>query len=221
MILPLCLVLSIDVSSSFEPLDYQSVMHGHANALTQQRIIDTVESLGGSFAITIQQWAEVAVTSVDWRIITTRAELEELASVVGDLPRAFRGGTWTHVGMAYAMHSFDSAPIECDRKTIDIVSDGPAGVTVDHVTALRDTAYENGIRINTLGVTTYYGGGEEDGPVRSATYPNPENWLREYVMTPNGFSMAADGMEEFQRAIAVKLSLELALLEMENNHEYQ
>lgn len=219
MILPLCLVLSIDVSSSFEPLDYELVMQGHANALRQQRIIDTVEGLGGSFAITIQQWSERAVTVVDWRIITTRAELEELANVVSNVPGAFNDGTSTHIGMSYAMNSFDSAPIQCDRKTIDIVSDGPSNVSVNYVTELRDIAYENGIRINTLGVTTYYGGGEE-GPVRNTTYPNPENWLREYVMTPNGFSMAADGMEEFQRAIAVKLSLELALLEMENNYGY-
>lgn len=196
----LALVMAVDVSASVNDERFTLQRDGVAKGLESEAVFAAIMAgAHQTIELAIVEWSEEQHVLVDWTIIRNRADLKAVVEALrtGDRPRV---GWKTSVGdgIAKAVALFDSAPLEADRKVIDVSGDGAQNCGHLAAERARDTAVAQDITINGLPITS----GEE---------PDVDHWYREHVIGGAGsFMIVATGHENFSDAMRMKLSLEVA-----------
>jgi hypothetical protein len=194
------LVMAVDVSSSVNDERFALQRDGIAEGLLSPAVLDAVA--GGpqqTIELAIIEWSEEQSVLLDWTIIRTKADLDE---VVAALHTKFRPkvGWKTDIGggIAKAVALLDGAPLAASRRVIDVSGDGQQNC--GHISAeeARSAAMAKDITINGL-------------PITSGDEPDVDRWYEQHVIGGAGaFMIVANGHERFPDAMRKKLALEIA-----------
>ncbi|MCG8492213.1 MAG: DUF1194 domain-containing protein, partial [Sneathiellales bacterium] len=149
----LLLVLAMDVSSSVNYEEYGLQLNGYAGALRSPEVVKAIE--GGvheKIAITVTQWAGVKEQSVlvDWKIIQSDEDLNELAEIIEYSSRVFPyGGTAIAEALQHASDQFARSMHQAPRRVIDMSGDGKISIG-QALEPVRDRIVKTGVTINGL-----------------------------------------------------------------------
>lgn len=189
------LVLSIDVSNSIDPAEYQLQVDGMADAMQDQDVIDAM--VAGSVSIAVMQWSgeDRQDLSIPWRQIRTALDVEVLSAEARLMERAFvLSDTAPAEAIYFAVDLFRSAP-DCKSKVIDISGDGTPNAGTETASA-RQFAQQQGITINGIAI-------ESMGMAISS-------FFKRHVITRDGFVITARTHREYPDAIRRKIIRELS-----------
>lgn len=194
------LVLAVDVSGSVSDERFHLQREGISKALDSDEFAAALSS-GNHRAIEIAvvEWAEEQSVIVPWTVVRSRQDLADLAQRLRSTPR-----TWVHTrtdpsgGIAAAHTLLAKAPLQPERKVIDVSGDGEQNTGEISTTEARDAAVAHDITINGL-------------PITSGDDPHVDEWYRANVVGgPGHFMIVADGFGAFADAFRRKLTIEIA-----------
>lgn len=210
----LLLVLAADISRSLDERKFMLQRQGYAAALTSPRVLRAIESgPNGKIAICFVEWSGPAAQAVlvDWTVVATRTDAEQLAARILKAPRLFMDRTAIGHAIDFSVQQLEKAPLRGTRRVIDVSGDGTSNAGRSVVQA-RDAALEKGITINGLAILS-------DVPLPSNpwhTHP-PGGLLAWYennvIGGPGAFAMSAESFEAFGASIASKLIKEISSAE--------
>jgi uncharacterized protein DUF1194 len=197
----LLLALTADVSSSIDDQEFQLQRSGYAEALTDPRVVEAIQSgANRRIAVAFIEWAGHVAQKVviDWTIISDEATAREFGDGLVEAPRSLAGRTSISGGIDFAMRQFERAPYE-GRRTIDVSGDGINNAGRD-VKLARDDAVAHGVTINGLVILG-----------QTTTTPDLEGYYRDNVVGGSGaFVMVAENFASFGDALIHKLVAEIA-----------
>jgi Protein of unknown function (DUF1194) len=197
----LVLALTADVSSSIDDQEFQLQRMGYAEALTDPRVIDAVQSgPNRRIAVAFIEWAGHLAQKVviDWTIISDEATARDFGDILVEAPRSAAGRTSISGAIDFTMRQFERAPYE-GRRTIDVSGDGVNNAGRD-VKLARDDALAKGVTINGLAILG-----------QTATTPDLEGYYRDNVIGgPGAFVIVAENFASFGDALVKKLVAEIA-----------
>lgn len=192
----LCLVFALDASVSVPDAMWTAAVEAHAHALASPKVAAVAEAEG--VALAALAFAGEAQPLVGWRSARTAADLAAVAGALREAaprrPADLGSGTATGEAIRAALVMLDAGP-GCDRKVIDVATDGESNVGEPPHLA-RDAAEEAGVRINAVALRT--------------RHADPAGWARDNAVTPGGFALEAVTWEDWLRAIERKIVLEVA-----------
>lgn len=149
----LLLVLAMDVSSSVNYEEYGLQLNGYAGAFRSPEVFNAIVSgAHKKVAVTITQWAGLKEQSVlvDWKVIETREDLEELAEIIEYSSRVFPyGGTAIAEALQHASDQFARTAHSAPRRVIDMSGDGKISIG-QALEPVRDRIVKTGVTINGL-----------------------------------------------------------------------
>jgi uncharacterized protein DUF1194 len=194
------LVLAVDVSGSVSEERFKLQREGIAQALDSEDLAAVVSSGNHRvIEVAVVEWAEEQVLIVPWTVVRSRQDLAEVASRLRSTPRS-----WVHTrtdpsgGIAAADALFTNAPLQPERKVIDVSGDGEQNTGEIPTTEARDAAVARDITINGL-------------PITSGDEPHVDEWYRANIVGgPGHFMIVADGFDAFADAFRRKLTIEIA-----------
>ncbi len=188
----IALALTVDVSGSISPTEYDLQMQGMADAMEDPSIADAL--VANKIAITVVQWSGVGrqAVSVPWVRIRNTDDLAALIAGIREAPREWRHYS-TAIGDAldFTGALFADAPI-CSRRVIDVSGDGFSNEG-SSVTEARARLIAQGIVINGLaienaveGLAVYYGkdvaGGEGSFVLTASSYRDYPRAIRRKLL---------------------------------------
>lgn len=198
-LMELHLVLAFDVSASVNDREFDLQRTGTAMALRSELVAEAITRAPGGVAIAIVQWSSVSrqALGLDWVELHTRADVNEYADEVADMPRRIPGGgTMIHSGLDFAARLLEAAPRYARRQVVDIAGNGRAD-DEKRLLESRDRLLSRGIVINGLAI-------EED-------FDDLTNYFERFVIGgPNAFVITASGFEDFTTAMEAKLMREIS-----------
>jgi hypothetical protein len=195
----LALVLAVDCSSSVDAGDFHLQMHGIAAALRNPALLAAIAA-GPSrqIALTLLQWSnrDGQVISVPWRLISSRSDIEAVATEVEEAERRWRpGGTGLAAAIDFSIALLQTLPLAARRLAIDVSGDGEDNEGGEPALS-RDIAVALGITINGL-------------PILHGS-PTLERYYRDRVTGgPGSFIVRAEYIRSFRDAMARKLLREV------------
>lgn len=209
----LALVLVSDVSRSVDDTEFQMQKHGYAAAFNDPRVLAAIR--GGAIGAIAVCYVEFAgsyevKTVMDWRIVRDPIGAKAMTDTIEAAPRSFWGRTSISAGIDRAMQMLAEAPLEAQRRVIDVAGDGTNNSGRD-VNAARDDAVAAGVTINGLAIINEH-------PV-SYTYAHVQppggltEWYRLNVTGgPGSFVVEVREFADFGEAMTRKLINEIAAL---------
>lgn len=207
----LLLVLAADVSRSVDQSKFQLQREGYAAAISNPRVLDAIASgPNRRIAICFVEWSGVGSQKlvIDWAVIDGPATARQFGDALLEAPRPFADRTSISGGVEFAVAQLERAPLQAQRKTIDVSGDGTNNSGRD-LTLSRDEAVAKGITINGLVILS-------DRPMTwNPEHTNPPGGLAHYYRTnviggPGAFVVAAEDFNSFGQAIVKKLIAEIA-----------
>jgi hypothetical protein len=209
----LLLVLAADVSRSVDHPKFLLQREGYAAAVSDPHVLDAIKSGPHQrIALCFVEWSGFGAQKlvIDWSLIDGAPAARKFGDQLIELPRSFADRTSISGGIEFAAAQLEHAPVEAQRRTIDVSGDGTNNAGRD-VKLARDEALAKGIVINGLVILS-------DRPVPwNAEHTNPPGGLDKYyqdnvVGGPGAFVLVAENFNSFGRAIIKKLIAEIALL---------
>jgi hypothetical protein len=195
------LVLAVDASGSIDDREFALQREGYARALVHADVLAAIA--GGphrAIALTFIEWSgpRVSAQVVPWTRITDAASAGAVAARIAAAPRTVFG-TGTALGGAidHGMALLARSPFRGVRRIIDISGDGPNNQGRWPAEA-RDEAVARGVTINGLVIEEF----------KLGLF---EHFRDEVIGGPGAFVAAADGFDDFARAVVRKLLRELDL----------
>ncbi|MFK7834611.1 MAG: DUF1194 domain-containing protein [Sulfitobacter sp.] len=200
------LVLLVDVSRSMTEDELELQRRGYAEALRSDEVFRAVRAgLLQTLALSYVEWAGDQQVIVDWRLINSRADLDDFAD---RLTVRFDPGlrrTSISGALDFAARMIDRNAYAGLRRVIDISGDGPNNLG-PRVTDARDRTLAQGITINGLPLMT-----EEAGSFAYFHLPNLDIYYRTCVIGgPQSFVIPVHDWPDFATAVKRKLVLEIA-----------
>ncbi len=195
------LVLAVDSSASIDAHEFALQRHGYARALTHPDVLAAIaRGPQRAIALTFVEWSspEISAQIVPWTRITDAASAGAVAGRIVAAPRTVFG-TGTALGGAVdlGMAMLARSPFRSVHRIIDISGDGPNNQGRWPAEA-RDDAVARGVTINGLAIEEF-----KLGLI--------EHFRDEVIGGPGAFVLAADGFDDFARAVVKKLLQELKL----------
>ncbi len=205
------LLLAVDASGSVSQAEFELQLGGIANAFRDPEIVRAIET--GSLeriAVSLMLWSDGRSRKVnsDWVIVdgpltaelfaqTVLAQVKRRKSFLG------RGGTGIGAAIGHGVKLIERNGISAIRRVIDVSGDGHEtplafGEAMALPEALR-RARRGDVTINGLAILS-------DDP-NLLTY-----YKARVIRGPASFAIAADGFEDFARAIKIKLLREIRLV---------
>lgn len=210
------LCLAADVSESVTQEEYGLQKRGHAAAIADPHVVDTIrKGIHGRIAAAYVEWADQdqQFLAADWHIIDDQASARAFAETIRMSPAppwidwSVRNTSTSEV-VRYCLNQFHLAPASSIRRVIDISSDGTNNVG-RRIDGVRDLAVSQGVVINVLAI--------EDSldPFPDGTHTRPDGGLVRYfennvVGGIGSFVHVASGYSSFGEMIRRKFLLELA-----------
>ena len=195
----IALVLALDISGSVDWKEYRLQRKGLAEAFRHDSLIDVIEYLPGGIAVAISQWSGTyhQQRTIGWHRITNRADALRFAAEIDTITRG-RVGALTATGNAllHAELLFRSNPYTCEKKVIDISSDGRSnqGLSAKRVS---DEIERNGTTINVLAILE-----DDEGLI--------PYFAENIIAGPAAFVQSANDYEDYHEAMRRKLLRELS-----------
>lgn len=189
------LSLLIDVSGSVDDTEYALQLGGYAAAFRNASIQSAISAGSvGNIAVNAIFFDNVGETRIDWTILSNAADATAFADSLDALVNTGGGGTAIGNGIEAATTAITTNVYDGARKVIDVSGDGQNGSGVSLAVA-RDAAIAAGVdAINGL-------------PIGNQSL---EDYFRDNVIAGNGsFVEAANGFEDFERAVLAKLQREI------------
>ena len=145
------LALTVDVSGSISPTEYDLQMTGMADAMEDPTVSGAL--ISNNVAITVVQWSGPGrhEVSIPWVLINSKDDLHALTQTIRQIPRA-----WQHYSTAigdaldFTAGQFEKAP-PCTRQVIDVSGDGYSNEGRS-VSEARARTLQQGIVINGLAI---------------------------------------------------------------------
>ena len=207
----LLLVLAADVSRSIDEGEFELQRKGYAAALTDPKVIAAI--VGGphhAIATTFVEWSGAGdqAVVVDWTVIRDEEAANGMAATILQAPRSFVGRTSISAAIDYSMERLKAAPVEAERRVIDVSGDGTSN-SGRGVTEARDDALAQGVTINGLAIIN------TNANPGYAFHTNPPGGLPKYYQDnviggPGAFLLVVENFETFADAITRKLMSEIA-----------
>ncbi len=200
------LVLAVDASSSMDDGERRMQRNGYASALRSQPVMDAIaHGTQHRIAIVFFEWgsADHQVIVAPWQIVDSPASAEALAQVIAETPSQDLQRTSISAALNFAGTLLAQSGLKADRQVIDVSGDGPNndGIVVSQV---RDQLVSRGISINGLPIVT-------KSPNDFLTMPDLDQYYQHCVIGGDGsFMIPVRGMENFGRALQMKLIIEIA-----------
>jgi Ca-activated chloride channel family protein len=186
----LCLVLLLDASGSVDGSEWALQAQATADAISSPAIVERITNgPNGGIAIAAFEWSERSHVILTWTEIRSQADATHVAQQLTLYQRQLSGSTGVGDALQAALAAFLVAP-ECDRRVVDLSSDGSNNTGSDPVEAVT-TLSAHGILVNGIIIPDE---------------PNVEDWYR---ATLSGFVLTAT-WESYAQAIRQKLQLEIA-----------
>lgn len=222
------LIVAVDVSQSVDEQRYRLQMEGVAQALEDPGVVSAiVNGPNGGILFTMVAWADGAKQVLDWHRIASREDATAVAQQVRALPHS--GGEFTCMARmlrSVALRIIPAMPAKAERVVVDVSGDG-----IDNCSD-RDALHEERDRILSLSATInglpILVPGEND-VVGSGAYRAPgfglrelsrqpdketttlDQWFKDHVIGgPGAFLMAAQGYDDFGRALRQKFVTEIS-----------
>ena len=206
------LILALDVSASVTWSEYRMQQIGLADALRDEEVVDLILfDPDRPVSLLAFEWAGQTGQNLitDWSLLRSRADVLALA----DRIEAFQGSrrsfrTATGSALNFSHDQFKRGPI-CDRRTIDVSSDGKSNIGVKPKEIYATGAFDS-IIVNTLSIgDALY--------EKGAFQQNLE--MFEYFQSqvnhgPGSFTIEARGIADFSNAMKRKLIRELSPLQL-------
>jgi len=207
----LALVLLSDVSRSVDDAEFRLQKAGYAAAFSDPRVLAAIRNGAiGRIAVAYVEFAgsfEVR-TVTEWRIVRDADSARAMTAAIEAAPRSFWGRTSISAGIDHAVQLLAAAPLEAQRRVIDVAGDGTnnAGRPAE---AARDDAVRAGITVNGLAIINEH-------PV-SYTFAHVQppggltEWYRQNVSGgPGAFVLEVREFSQFGEAMTRKLINEIA-----------
>jgi hypothetical protein len=198
----LALVLALDVSGSVTAGEDRLQREGLAAALLSSDVRRAFVS-GGPVALYVFQWSDVTNQEPvlpGWQLIENESDLVRVAQGIAQsrCERGFYLDPPTAIGAALARSSYvlSNGP-NCSRRVINISTDGESNSWLEP-RVVYETRPFDGVTVNALLIT-------EPGSSLEAM----DRLGRTILHGPGAFAVLADGYEDYQRAMRIKLLREL------------
>jgi hypothetical protein len=195
----LILVLAVDSSGSVDSERFALQRKGYAAALTNPEVLASIRSgSNGAIGLIYFEWSGPQLHSdlVGWTRIDGEASAAQVAGVLLSAPRTiFGGGTSISGAIDHSRALLQTSPFAAPRRVIDISGDGRNN-RGRGVAAARAEALADGLIINGL-------------PILGVEYALDRYYEDEVIGGPGSFIVAAEGFEDFGRAILKKLLRDL------------
>jgi hypothetical protein len=207
----LLLVLAADISRSVDEKKFKLQRDGYAAALADPRVVRAMMAgPRGRIALCFIEWASNTeqIIVVDWTLVGSAAEAEDVAGRVRGAPRAFLGRTSISAAIDFAMAHLGRSAFQAPRRVIDVSGDGTNN-SGRAVTEARDEAVAAGVTINGLVILS-----EVPLPT-NPMHTHPPGGLTAYyennvVGGPGAFVVEAESFEAFGQSLISKLIKEIA-----------
>lgn len=204
------LVIAVDVSNSVDERRYRLQMSGIAAALEDPAVVGTIlNGAQGAILVSLVAWSDRPRVALNWMRISTQEEAAAVAARIRRLERITGEFTCVAEMLRYLNDKvLPTIPARSLRKVVDVSGDGADNCNSRiAVPNIRDEIVSYGTIINGLPILE----GSE-----SATL---EDWYDANVRGgPGSFVLAADGFEDFGRAIRQKFIVEISGLEADRAH---
>lgn len=196
------LILSADSSGSIDDDEFNLQRMGYARALTDPRVIKAIRSgPHRGIAVTFVEWSGPGINTqvVNWTRIGGLADASAFAAQLAANERTiFSGGTSLGNALDEGTALFENNGFEGVRRVIDLSGDGfnNRGTWPEEA---RARVVARGITINALAILDYEGDGLKD------------YFRRSVIGGAGAFVIAANGFDDFARAVIRKLLREIFL----------
>ena len=195
------LVLAVDSSGSIDAHEFALQRLGYARALTHPDVLAAIaRGPHRAIALILVEWAgsEIRAQIVPWTRITDAASAGAVAGRIIAAPRTVYGaGTALGGAIDHGMALLAQSPFRGVHRVIDISGDGPNNQG-RWPSEARDDAVARGVTINGLAIEEF-----KLGLI--------EHFRDEVIGGSGAFVLAADGFDDFARAVVKKLLQELNL----------
>ncbi len=192
-------VLAVDSSGSIDGAEFALQREGYARAITHPEVIAAMtRSPHRAIALTFVEWSgpEINTQVVPWSRIPDAASAHAVAERILATPRTiFGGGTALGGAIDLGMALLANNPHRGLRRVIDLSGDGPSN-RGRWPSEARDAAVARGVTINGLAIEDF-----DLGLV--------DHFREEVIGGPGAFVVAANGFDDFARAVRKKLLQEL------------
>ena len=199
------IVLMVDVSRSMSPAELEIQRRGYAEALRSERVFQAIGAgLLQRIAIAYVEWAGTQQIVVDWHLVETRDDLEDIARILTTKFDPTLRRTSISRALSYGTELIETNNYRGLRRVIDVSGDGPNN-DGGRVTEARDAAVAKGVVINGLPLMTRDGRG---------SYWHLDQ-LDIYYQTcviggPGAFVLPVLDWDDFATAVQRKLIMEIA-----------
>ncbi len=195
------LVLAVDSSGSIDEAEFRLQREGYARALTDPKVLAAIRrGPYKAIAVTFVEWSGPEINSqvAGWTRIANETDAAAVAARIMAAPRTiFGGGTALGGAIDLGMALLAASPFKGTRRVIDISGDGPTN-RGQWPSAARDAAVRKRVTINGLAIVDF-----DDSLI--------EHFRDDVIGGPGAFVLAAEGFDDFARAVLKKLLLELNL----------
>lgn len=207
----LALVLALDVSSSVDEDEYHLQKEGLARALMAPEVVRGFLA-GDPVALFVFDWSGPS-TQVPlppgWQVIHSAQDLAQVAAALTTQPRQGLDdpdrSTGLGTALSFAAHALQDGP-QCRARTVDVSGDGTSNDGLSPGFVYRHYPFD-GVTVNALVVGTAWDNGAPPGAEAELV-----TWFQMEVMHgPGAFLVLADGYEDYERAMTVKLLRELQM----------
>ena len=209
----LALVLVSDVSRSVDDAEFRLQKQGYTAAFNDARVLAAVQGGAiGAIAVCYVEFAGSyeARTVIDWRVVRDAGSARAMTDALEAAPRSFWGRTSISGGIDHAVKALAEAPVETERRVIDVAGDGTNN-SGREATAARDEAVAAGITINGLAIINERPAGYAFAHVQPPG--GLTEWYRQNVIGgPGSFALEVREFQAFGEAMTRKLINEIAAL---------
>jgi hypothetical protein len=195
----LALVLLADASGSVDEVELRTQVAGTADGIRDPAVAGALMSgRHGRAALAFGMWSQRTAWGMPWTVVESAEDVLRAADAIEASSPPEKRDTDLAQALRAAGDLLDSVPCDADRVVIDVSGDGVHNAGWSDLPAAREGVLGRGAVVNGLSIVE---GGD----------PGVEAFYREEVAAGVGaFSMRADGMGDFARAIRVKLLREVA-----------
>ena len=191
------LLLLVDVSGSVDSSEYMLQKQGYVNAFQNPTIQNQIASIANGIAVGYAEWSNGSSQQllVNWTQLTDATSANNFATSLANAPRGSIGFTAPGSAINWGAPLFGTNGFESNHRVIDVSGDGRQNTGANTSMAAAN-AFASGIRVNGL-------------PILGQA--NLQAWYLDNIVTPGGgFLTVANDFNDFERALAEKISREIA-----------